>query len=62
MSKRCFICGKQPRSSFNVSHSNRHTKRRLMPNLHRLKINVNGTVRRELVCTGCIGANKVRKA
>ncbi|MBU1992629.1 MAG: 50S ribosomal protein L28 [Patescibacteria group bacterium] len=33
MSKVCQITGKKPSVGCNVSHSNRHTKRRFMPNL-----------------------------
>jgi large subunit ribosomal protein L28 len=33
MSKVCQITGKKPSTGCNVSHSNRHTKRRFMPNL-----------------------------
>jgi len=32
------------------------------PNLQRIKITLNGTVQRALVCTSCIQANKVTKA
>jgi large subunit ribosomal protein L28 len=34
MSKVCLITGKRPMSGNNVSHSNRKTKRRFLPNLH----------------------------
>ncbi|MBI2453088.1 50S ribosomal protein L28 [Candidatus Peregrinibacteria bacterium] len=33
MSKICEHCGKGPSSGHNVSHSNRKTKRRFLPNL-----------------------------
>jgi len=36
--------------------------RRFEPNLQRIKINLNGTVRRSLVCTCCIQAGKITKA
>ena len=32
------------------------------PNLQRLKILLNGTVQRALVCTSCISANKITRA
>ena len=34
----------------------------VMPNLQRIKILLNGTVQRALVCTSCIQANKVTRA
>jgi large subunit ribosomal protein L28 len=36
--------------------------RTVLPNLQRIKITLNGTVQRALVCTSCIQANKVTKA
>ncbi len=33
MSKVCQVTGKRPLVGCNVSHSNRHTKRRFMPNI-----------------------------
>ena len=34
MSQVCQVTGKRPMSGHNVSHSNRKTKRRFLPNLH----------------------------
>ncbi len=62
MAQRCAICGKGPMTGHNVSHSERKTKRRFMPNLQRIKIALQGKVSRELVCTSCIRANKVLRA
>ena len=39
----------------------RSTKRRWLPNLHSMKINLNGSVRRAKVCSSCLSANKVTK-
>ena len=38
MSKRCDLTGVGPLTGFNVSHSNRHTKRRWEPNLKRKRL------------------------
>jgi len=35
MSRVCQVTGKRPISGNNVSHSNRKTRRRFLPNLHR---------------------------
>lgn len=35
MSKVCQVTGKRPMTGHNVSHSNRKTKRRFLPNLHK---------------------------
>jgi len=62
MSRRCFVCGKKPKSGNNVSHSNNHTKRMWYPNLQKVNILVAGKKRKESVCTKCLKANKVKKA
>ncbi len=38
MSKVCDVTGKRPLSGNNVSHSNRKTKRKFLPNLQKKKI------------------------
>ena len=38
MSKVCQLTGKRPISGNNVSHSNRKTKRRFLPNLHKKRM------------------------
>jgi large subunit ribosomal protein L28 len=63
MAYRCAVCGKGPAAGNNVSHSNRKTRRRFMPNLQRVRIVApGGGARRVRVCTRCIKAGKVRKA
>ncbi|MBU0609803.1 MAG: 50S ribosomal protein L28 [Armatimonadetes bacterium] len=62
MSKMCSICGKKPSTGCNVSHSQRHTKRRWEPNLQQVRIQTPSGNRRAKVCTSCIKAGKVQKA
>jgi large subunit ribosomal protein L28 len=38
MSRVCQLTGKRPVAGNNVSHSNRKTKRRFLPNLHKKRI------------------------
>ena len=54
MAQRCDICGKAPVSGSNVSHSNRHTKRRFQPNLRPASLVINGEARRLKVCMRCL--------
>ena len=61
MSKICKMCGKGPRRSNNVSHSNKRTPRRQLPNLQRIKISIDGKEKRVYVCTRCIRSNKAKK-
>jgi len=62
MAKVCQICGKRPVSGHNISHAHNKTKRRFLPNLQRIRVNVNGVNRRMLVCTRCIRSGLVAKA
>jgi large subunit ribosomal protein L28 len=61
MSKICEICGKKPIFGNNVSHANNRTRRRWDPNLQRVKVNLNGTIKRIKVCTDCIKSDKIVK-
>lgn len=62
MSRKCEICGKQQVSGNNVSHSNRHSRRKWNANIQTVRINDNGTVRKANVCTKCIKSGKVNRA
>ncbi|MDR3363824.1 MAG: 50S ribosomal protein L28 [Clostridiales Family XIII bacterium] len=62
MSKKCVVCGKGQTSGNNVSHSNRHTRRKWNANIQSIKVNESGTVRHINVCTKCLRAGKVTKA
>ena len=50
----CALCEKRSSTGYNVSHSNRHTKTRWYPNLHRMRLEVDGKLRRIYVCTRCL--------
>jgi large subunit ribosomal protein L28 len=62
MSRKCAICGKGQASGNNVSHSNRHTRRKWNVNIQSVKIRENGTVKRIKACTSCIRSGKVTRA
>ncbi|MDR7417019.1 MAG: 50S ribosomal protein L28 [Armatimonadota bacterium] len=62
MARVCEICGKRPASGHSVSFSNRHTKRRFLPNLQRVRARIGGGVRRITVCTTCLRSGRVRRA
>lgn len=61
MAKRCEICGKGPLVGNNVSHAHNLTKRRWLPNLKKIRAQVNGHVRKIRVCTRCIRSGRVVK-
>ncbi len=62
MAKVCVICGKAKTTGFKVSHSNIKTKRKWRPNIHKLKVMINGTPRRANICTRCLKACRVQRA
>jgi large subunit ribosomal protein L28 len=62
MAKVCISCKKGPAFGQSRSHSMVATKRRFDPNLQKIRVLVDGTPRREYVCTRCIKAGKVVKA
>ena len=51
---KCDLCGKTPQFGNNVSHSNRHTKRRWVPNIHPVTIFIDGQRKRLNLCTRCL--------
>jgi large subunit ribosomal protein L28 len=62
MSNKCEICGKGQVSGNNVSHSNRHTRRKWDANIQTVRILDAGTVRKAKVCVSCMRSNKVNRA
>jgi len=75
MARICDICGKGPRSGNSIVrrglakkkggiglHTTGVNKRQFRPNLHRIRVVVNGGVQRKTVCAACIRAGKVLKA
>ncbi|MGI6731189.1 MAG: 50S ribosomal protein L28 [Anaerovoracaceae bacterium] len=62
MSRKCEVCGKGQASGNNVSHSNRHTRRKWNANIQTVRVNDNGTVSRKKVCTRCIKSNRITRA
>jgi large subunit ribosomal protein L28 len=62
MSRKCEICGKGQTSGNQVSHSNKHFKRKWNANIQSVRVIDGGSVRRMKVCTSCIKSNLVTRA
>ena len=62
MAKRCEVCNKGPKAGNNVSHAMNKTRRRWLPNLQSVKVNVLGTHRTARVCTQCLRSNRITRA
>jgi large subunit ribosomal protein L28 len=63
MAKVCDSCGRGPATGNNVSHSNRHSKRRWNINLQNVKVDVGGGETRQMkICTKCLRSGRVKRA
>jgi large subunit ribosomal protein L28 len=54
MALRCENCGKGIMYGHNVSHAKNRTRKIFKPNLHRVKILVEGTSKTVKLCTKCL--------
>lgn len=62
MAFKCEVCGKRPLVGNNISHANNKSKKRSLPNVQKVRANVDGKVQRLRACSRCIKAGKVVKA
>jgi large subunit ribosomal protein L28 len=63
MARVCYVCGKGPATGNNVSHAHNKTRRRWLPNLQPVKIQLDdGSNRRVRVCANCIKSGRIKKA
>ena len=61
MSKECAICGKRPNTGHQISHAHNVSKRRWLPNLQKIRIEIDGRPRTAYVCARCIKSGTVKK-
>ncbi|MDD3643466.1 MAG: 50S ribosomal protein L28 [Candidatus Krumholzibacteria bacterium] len=61
MSRVCAICGKKPMTGHNISHAHNLSKRRWLPNLQKIRVEIDGKPRRAFVCTACIKSGAAKK-
>lgn len=58
----CQVCGKGVQSGHNISHSQRKTNRKWIPNLQYKKMDINGEKTRIRICTKCLrNQSKIKK-
>ncbi len=63
MAKVCEICNRNKKTGFNVSHSNKKTKREWRSNIQKVRVALdNNQVKRINVCTRCIRSGKIKRA
>ncbi|MCX8058503.1 MAG: 50S ribosomal protein L28 [Spirochaetes bacterium] len=61
MSRVCDICGKRRITGCNDPKSHKRTLREFLPNLHSIKVEINGEIKKIKICSKCLKANKVKK-
>ncbi|RKZ07011.1 50S ribosomal protein L28 [bacterium] len=61
MSRQCAICGKKPITGHNVSHAHNVTNRRWLPNLQKIRVEIDGKPRKVYVCAKCLKSGAVKK-
>jgi len=61
MSRVCTICGKKPMTGNTISHAHNVSKRRWLPNLQKIRVEVNGKPKRTFVCARCIKSGAAKK-
>ncbi len=62
MSKVCDVCGKGRQVGHNVSHANNKTQKVWLPNIQKIRVVKDGSVKRMNVCTRCIRSGVISKA
>lgn len=62
MPRTCTVCGKGRLTGHKVSHSNIKSPKVSRPNLQKIKVVLDGSVRRAQVCTRCIRTGAIQKA
>ncbi len=57
----CDICGKKPLNGNLRSHSMRASKRRFLPNLQKIRAEIDGEAKNIKICTACLKKNTIKK-
>ena len=58
----CEICGKRSVTGMQVSHSHIRTRKTWKPNLQKVRVVVDGTPKKMVVCTRCLRSDKITRA
>lgn len=62
MSRKCYVTGKKPGSGNNVSHANNRNRRTWGVNVQKVRILVDGKLKRVYVSTRALKSGKVTRA
>lgn len=61
MSRKCAVCDKAPQYGNRISHAHNVTRHRWLPNLQKVRFEMDGKVQRGYVCTRCLRTGNVKK-
>lgn len=61
MSRKCYVTGKAPKSGNNVSHANNKTKRSWGVNVQKVRIVVNGKIKRVWISARALKSGKITR-
>jgi len=61
MASRCDICNKEVIFGNKISHSHKKNNRVFKPNIQKVTIEINGSIKKVNICTKCLKSNKIKK-
>ena len=61
MSRVCYLCKKGVQVGNSRSHAMNATKKKFFPNLHKIKVELNGEVKTIKVCSSCLKSKTLKK-
>ena len=59
MSRICEICGKGAQTGYAVSHAQNRTKKAFKPNIRKVRLDIDGTVKKVKICAQCLKSTRV---
>lgn len=62
MSKTCEVCGKSTQFGNKVTFSHKRLNKKFAPNVHKVRVIENNTVKRMNVCAKCLKHGKVQRS
>lgn len=62
MAKVCEVCGKKPMVGRQISHSHRVSPKRSLPNIKKVRVEINGSIKNINICTKCLKSGAVKRA
>ena len=61
MARVCELCGKKSQFGNTVSHANNKTRRRWLPNLKKVRVRLEKSVKTVRICARCLRTGNIQK-